>query len=225
MIEQRYRARFTSLWLDLVPKIHRSLNGGGHLLEHSNNHSLFEENTRDVDLHIVLPPPPKTTPVVQVQSHHQSVTQPYIDSLMIVTSVTSVTTRSVTQLPRSRSILSGDTPVALSIIIIIGCALLVLNILVFAIVYYQRDRVRQRKDSKRTSLTSSSNHQQQLEVRQAMLENHEETRNHNHHRQVKTLNRHNNSKHYDSTGNNVSFSSTLWSYNVDQDRQEPVTVV
>jgi hypothetical protein len=94
---------------------------------------------------------------------------------------------------------------ALSVTIAIGCSLLVLNVLIFAAVYYQRDRISRPPEQKKKHVKYSlslqqRNHSQHVHVRSGKaaedrgVGGHEQ--NHHHHRQQQRQQLHSSSSHH-----------------------------
>ena len=161
-IRDHYRGSKMALWLDLIPKIHKSdnLELKYHLLDNWDNATTFEaEGTRKLDMNKIFPPPPISPPF------------PPSTTTIATTSTTKATTEATT--PTTTSSTSGwhrppatrpprprwttrkpqnvtqapqvgfmDSKLSLSVTIAVGCSLLFLNILVFAGMYYQKDRMR-----------------------------------------------------------------------------------
>ncbi len=164
LIRHHYRASKIALWLDLIPKLHQSndLEPEQHLLDDYNNKTSFDEGTRELDLTELLPP--TTTTEASTTSTSTTTTLP-TTTLRRTPRPTTATTRGyrhVTQATgRSRGAAGStsrphasttpgmklgftgkDTTLSLSVTIAVGCSLLFLNILIFAGVYYQKDRMR-----------------------------------------------------------------------------------
>ena len=166
-----YRANEMAFWLELLPKIHQSDNlpPEYHLLDNYNNKSTFEaEGTRELNLDEMLPTTttsttqPPTTVTTTIATTTTSTTQR-------TTTQSTTTTRPppsppsrqqterppdgsrwqttrdeihTTTKPYAAGITARDGTLSLSVTIAVGCSLLFLNILIFAGVYYQKDRLR-----------------------------------------------------------------------------------
>ena len=161
-----YRGSKMALWLDLIPKIHKSdnLELKYHLLDNWDNATTFEvEGTRPLDMNKIFPPPPISPPFPP--STTSIPTSTTIRSTTSTTTPTPTTTRgrvkppvptkpakrerwttrktpNVTQAPQVGGVFGMDSKLSLSVTIAVGCSLLFLNILIFAGVYYQKDRMR-----------------------------------------------------------------------------------
>lgn len=170
-VRHHYRGTKIALWLDLIPKVHTSddLEPKAHLLNNYDNSSTFEEEgTRQLDMDVIFPPPPVSPPVPPSLSTTTTMATT-TTTLMTTTPTTPTTTKIVTTKrwpltrppytpppqPQSTSVnnsptvaphadaISGrDNALSFSVTIAVGCALLFLNILIFAGVYYQKDRMR-----------------------------------------------------------------------------------
>lgn len=157
-----YRGNKMALWMDLIPKIHQSdnLDPSFHLLDNYDNETTFDEGTRPLNLANLLPPTTTTTTTTTTTSATTtsstvSPTTPTI--LSTTTSANKLTTYryrptrrsrrvherlNTTRVPNVRMPKDKDTTLSLSVTIAVGCSLLFLNILIFAGVYYQKDRMR-----------------------------------------------------------------------------------
>ena len=152
------------MWLDLIPKINREdittsekPDSAEHNLLDPRNDSTFDEPQRLMTrFHRLFPappptspPPPKDTPY-QPNTSSESVSENFDGGSKL--SVTEGSDLSPTVLPpmsdsrASESLARSSVP--LSITVAIGCSLLFLNILFFAGVYYQRDRIKKLKRAK-----------------------------------------------------------------------------
>ncbi|XP_050684615.1 neuroligin-4, Y-linked-like [Leptidea sinapis] len=152
-MKNHYRAHQLSVWLRLIPEIHRA-----GMKDVINKHNLFR-NHNDPELYdgLVRPDPLTRTnyydPTLDLYRKSFNITLDIPSTTMdtYVTTCISVMTRSnpVTQINTSQtqestSEVAGYTAysTALSVTIAIGCSLLILNVLIFAGVYYQRDKTR-----------------------------------------------------------------------------------
>ena len=171
-IRHHYRGTKTALWLDLIPKLHQSdeLEPKYHLLSNYDNSSTFEsEGTKELDMDVIFPPPPDPTLSPPPKSTTQSTTTPP-PTTTTSTTLPPPTTRwqqptwppetytpSVEQTthPPNMAAMSGkDNTLSLSVTIAVGCSLLFLNILIFAGVYYQKDRMRSEMKARQRELES-----------------------------------------------------------------------
>lgn len=156
-MKNHFRAHQLSVWLRLVPELHRA--GMEDVVA---RHNLFR-NHNDADLYdgVVRPDPlsrslpyETSTDVFRKQQVNSTL---YVD--VSLTTADTVLTTCVTLMPAnvatsSNSNSSSDPlasleaagyaaySTALSVTIAIGCSLLILNVLIFAGVYYQRDKSR-----------------------------------------------------------------------------------
>ncbi|KAK2156363.1 hypothetical protein LSH36_215g01038 [Paralvinella palmiformis] len=167
-----YRANEMAFWLELLPKIHQSddLPPEYHLLENYSNKSTFEaEGTRELNLDEMLPTTTTSTtqPPTTVTTTLATTTTTTRRPTTTTTPERSTTTRSAPQYPArtdsardgngqqstrddvytttrpyAAGITARDGTLSLSVTIAVGCSLLFLNILIFAGVYYQKDRLR-----------------------------------------------------------------------------------
>ncbi|KAB0797957.1 hypothetical protein PPYR_08950 [Photinus pyralis] len=139
-LKNHYRAHRLSFWLNLVPDLHRP--GGDDV---PSSHHALEDND---------PPPPKLPSLnprklTTTESPNGDLSK--MTSLGINSSVVGTIASDSTE--RVEELGGGTTPhpvedgfaaysTALSVTIAIGCSLLILNVLIFAGVYYQRDKTR-----------------------------------------------------------------------------------
>ena len=170
MARHHYRGTKIALWLDLIPKLHQGddLDPRYHLLDNYNNKSTFEKyGTRELRMEDVNPP--LTT------SQYDPTTVPSTTPTTIATTTMTTTTRrqiiwtpkaynrqrSTTVLPPILLIPSHpeskmgdefDTTLSLSLTVAVGSALLFLNIIIFAGVYYQKDRIRQERKARQQEM-------------------------------------------------------------------------
>lgn len=172
-----------ALWLDLIPKIHRSdnLDDRFHLLDDFDDTDSFDADGVDLS-HLdqlqrtyatsttmlptnstttapragnsvarTQPPPPKPSPLPSRPRPTSTASPP----------MTRTTSRSaITQLIRSLFSRSGDGSVPLGVTVAVGLGLLFLNVLVFAAIFYQREKatrdVREWRRRRRTETGSSA---------------------------------------------------------------------
>lgn len=158
-----------ALWLDLIPKLHSGdqLEPKYHLLSNYDNSSLFEEDgTESLDMDKIFPPPPlpPVSPPPKV-TDAPTTTLPPTTTTTTTTTTTPIptttpiyrwrqqtrrpyphnrktTTPPTTPAPNMSALSGKDNTLSLSVTIAVGCSLLFLNILIFAGVYYQKDRMR-----------------------------------------------------------------------------------
>ncbi|KAF5307776.1 hypothetical protein FQR65_LT06647 [Abscondita terminalis] len=146
-LKNHYRAHRLSFWLNLVPDLHKP--GGDDVP--ASHHALLDNE----------PPPPKLpslNPRKLITTESPSGDLSKTTSLVVNSSVVGMvgasdSTERVEELGGS-----GTTPhpvedgfaaysTALSVTIAIGCSLLILNVLIFAGVYYQRDKTRMNENN------------------------------------------------------------------------------
>ncbi|XP_074658267.1 neuroligin-4, Y-linked-like [Tubulanus polymorphus] len=188
-IRQRYRGAKMSLWLDLIPKIHRpdDLDEKYHLLDQHNNRSSYDVNTLDVDGHLIFPPIPSTTAPTTTESTTQPTTTTQliteIPRLTLLPAPTNPSQGGESSAATGNSLLSANS--SLSITLAVGCSLLCLNILVFAGVYYQRDKMRggsgNKHEQEREYLNKPSPQGGATENHVAAAADHRKMNSHHHH--------------------------------------------
>ena len=173
VVRHHFRGTKMALWLELIPKLHQAddLDPRYHLLDNYNNQSSFEiKGTRLLRMEDVNPRPTTEEPdLTTVTSTTLAPTSP---------STTSTTTpryqwrptrraynryRSTTRTPAyqrpspstpaaATSDDEIDTTLSLSLTVAVGCSLLLLNIMIFAGVYYQKDRIRQERKARQQEM-------------------------------------------------------------------------
>ncbi|VVD05911.1 unnamed protein product, partial [Leptidea sinapis] len=152
-LKNHYRAHQLSVWLRLVPELHRA-----GMDDVATRHNLFK-NHNDQDLYegIVRPDPLSRTMESDIRRNGSTYSE------TALTTVDSILATCVTIVPSGRDVSynNNDTiasleaagyaaySTALSVTIAIGCSLLILNVLIFAGVYYQRDKSRSRGKQQR----------------------------------------------------------------------------
>ena len=184
-VRHHYRSSKMALWLDLIPKLHQSedLTPDKHRLNNYNNVSTFEdEGTRPLNhqplfVHPPMPPTPppsfrKTTPRPKRRSSTAVPHVPPMSQFPRYTPTRPVKAEknevkdagsksinpkngTISALPNSNE--SRTKQLSLSVIIAVGCSLLLLNILIFAGVYYQRDRMKMEMKAKHKDTERDSN--------------------------------------------------------------------
>jgi hypothetical protein len=165
MARHHYKANDMAFWLALLPKIHTSDNlpPEFHLLHNYNNKSTFEAyGTRELNLEDMMPTTTTsttlapttvtttiaTTTTTTATTTTSTTTQPPPTSPHAKPTRSSVRKQSTsdddysTTKPYASGITARDGTLSLSVTIAVGCSLLFLNILIFAGVYYQKDRLR-----------------------------------------------------------------------------------
>lgn len=157
-LKNHYRAHRLSFWLNLVPELHKPGNDD----VPNSHHQLEEEETESAVIEATVKPlnPPKSK-----QAANYSTLGTQVFSLMNISATlgsknfnqnnNNNKTRVVSSHMDDESQNQGGTmtnlnqedgfaaySTALSVTIAIGCSLLILNVLIFAGVYYQRDKTR-----------------------------------------------------------------------------------
>lgn len=147
-IKDHYHAHRLSFWLNLIPTLHRSAAAEAtarhHQLDDHDNPLTYDGVYR---LRPLQDPNPiifsSTTPIISTTElmDNQIVIAPEVPSstadggLLVVTTTNNTDTLAMIMQ-------QGAYSTALSVTIAIGCSLLILNVLIFAGVYYQRDKHR-----------------------------------------------------------------------------------
>ncbi|XP_038209305.1 neuroligin-4, Y-linked-like [Zerene cesonia] len=153
-LKNHYRAHQLSVWLRLVPELHRA-----GMEDVATRHNLFR-NHNDQELYegIVRP-----DPLARTDNEVRRNGSTYSDTAL--TTVDTILATCVTIVPSGRDLQTYNNSdntlasleaagyaaysTALSVTIAIGCSLLILNVLIFAGVYYQRDKSRSRGKQQR----------------------------------------------------------------------------
>ncbi|XP_052830587.1 neuroligin-4, X-linked [Octopus bimaculoides] len=168
-VKEYYRGQKISVWLELLPKIHKPDNCSPehHRLDNSNNMSTYDEPDRLFHFTDVFPSPPPVPPITPPPKSHSPSTNggpstpppngynvEYANDLSTGTTPDyamddrRTTTGTNSQRDASSAIKEGESIVPLSITVAVGCSLLFLNILIFAGVYYQRERMKKSRREK-----------------------------------------------------------------------------
>ncbi|XP_035209708.1 neuroligin-2-like isoform X2 [Stegodyphus dumicola] len=154
-VRDHYRAHRLSFWLNLIPQLHRpgtvSVIPQHHLLDDHNNplsydgvvRPLSDEDEISATLSSTLvsstlrPTASKNATLINVMSTTEA-------SQKVFKKKPGPTSETVSNHTGTRSVLihQSSYSTALSVTIAVGCSLLILNILIFAGVYYQRDKNR-----------------------------------------------------------------------------------
>ncbi|XP_066976012.1 neuroligin-2-like [Macrobrachium rosenbergii] len=138
-VKNHYRSHQLSFWLELVPQLHRAGKDAPpdhHRLSNHNDWDSYRGYVRSEPVTRVILPPETTT---EATTTHQ-----YNVSAVLQSTPASADGSNGTG-PRQHASLSDGFAAystALSVTIAIGCSLLILNVLIFAGVYYQRDKSR-----------------------------------------------------------------------------------
>lgn len=151
-LKNHFRAHQLSVWLRLVPELHRA-----GMEDVATRHNLFRNhNEQDLYEGVVRPDPlSRNADADQIRRTNGTL---YSDTAL--TTVDTILATCITILPKAGDIHATNTTdstlanleaagyaaysTALSVTIAIGCSLLILNVLIFAGVYYQRDKSRSR---------------------------------------------------------------------------------
>ena len=172
MARHHYRGTKIALWLDLIPKLQHGddLDPRYHLLDNYNNQSTFEDfGTRELNMDEVNPPSTTseydlttviTTPTTMPTTPTTTTTttrRPWRATRKARPRITSTTTPVFpsTHFMSSNadaSIDDMDTTLSLSLTVVVGCSLLILNIVIFAGVYYQKDRIRKERKARQQEM-------------------------------------------------------------------------
>ncbi|XP_023210237.1 neuroligin-3-like [Centruroides sculpturatus] len=156
-VRDHYHAHRLSVWLHLFPTLHQTIAVGAapqhHLLEDHDNAQTYDGIVRQVPLNM----PQTTTTTLQPTTttttrkppppppHTFYITRPRLRATRQPPRVTSlyqndVITPTVQPTESLENVVpSGVYSTALSVTIAVGCSLLILNVLIFASVYYQRE--------------------------------------------------------------------------------------
>ena len=144
-----------ALWLDLIPRLHKSnnLDQRFHLLEDADNLTTFEDLVQDQEIPEAeaMRSPPLSDSSIKADQHPVKIRNAtnYIDSSSFKishpinarrTSVSVITRLARVTPPIGLTSESNSSTLPLSVTIGVGCSLLLLNIIVFLIVYTQKDR-------------------------------------------------------------------------------------
>ncbi|XP_022647725.1 neuroligin-4, X-linked-like isoform X2 [Varroa destructor] len=159
-VRDHYHAHRLSIWNRLIPKLHRAGAGGAalsrdhHLLEDFDNQASYAGIVRNISLMTVsasapvsISPGQQGGNPSQVQQAHQP---PDIEGRPLLPHHLDGSEQNRSSESQFMSGLAGfpqgTYSTALGVTIAVGCSLLILNILIFAGVYYQRDKGRGDKD-------------------------------------------------------------------------------
>lgn len=163
-----------ALWLDLIPKINKKTGTGtqhgstDHMLSNSYNLSSFDDPgglITDQKYHRLFPvnPPLHTTTQKPYQNDVHVTQQPvggnYLHSSTLKVTYSDESTDSTKDITTESGAMAKEmthdslvnSSVPLSITVAIGCSLLFINILIYAGVYYQRERIKKLKQSEKAN--------------------------------------------------------------------------
>lgn len=159
-VRDHYRAHRLSFWLNLIPQLHRpgsvSVIPQHHLLDDHNNPLTYDGVVRPIpdgsDLSGTLSgpflggshPSHTTAQPLSVKNFTTPTIFSTVPSQKVPRNQSGATAETIANFTETRSVLLQQTSysTALSVTIAVGCSLLILNILIFAGVYYQRDKNR-----------------------------------------------------------------------------------
>lgn len=176
-VRHHYKGSNMALWLDLIPKFHKSddLDIKYHLLDNYNNKSTFESvGTRKLNYKKMIIPPPLTPPAppsTVTTTLKPTTTLPYVELIPTTVkyrrTIKPVPTRpsrggnsnnkdennspdnaQKSDLDSDESSSLSESRLSLSVTVAVGSALVFLNIIIFAAVYYQRDKMRQERKAR-----------------------------------------------------------------------------
>ncbi|XP_025837617.1 neuroligin-1-like [Agrilus planipennis] len=170
-IRSHYRGHKMSLWLNLIPQLHRPGVGDDTSMRH---HHFQEEGDQYYDGFvrpqsmqkpsifntILFPPSTKatttTTPLPpKSDTALQAMTTECPPNTTLSTPVTKISSNNLLKKLASSHYQSYTT--ALTVTITVGCFLLLLNILIFAGIYHQRDRSKKKEKKKQEELMETGN--------------------------------------------------------------------
>lgn len=154
-VRHHYRAHKVAFWTRLIPQLAKAgdgpVNAEHHLLTDFSKPATFEGRVRDIDFSVFppTPAPPPTVPPSRLSTPRRG----QMENQPLATPPSHRVTR---RPPRDNATATvGNTPVkekdteientystALSIVIAVGCSFLILNVLILAGVYYNRDKKR-----------------------------------------------------------------------------------
>ncbi|CAH1368932.1 neuroligin-1 [Tenebrio molitor] len=196
-MRNHYRGHKMSLWLNLIPQLHRPGEGDDVSMRH---HHFQEEDDQYYDgsvrpqtkekpplVHVIAPPPPATTVRVPPATTSLQPPPPKSDTALQATTtecppnntiiVPSVSKNNNNLLRKLASSHYQSYTTALTVTIAVGCFLLLLNIVIFAGIYHQRDRGKSKKKKKEElaeagscSSSSGENYDKAFESRQISYE-------------------------------------------------------
>ncbi|CAH0723012.1 unnamed protein product, partial [Brenthis ino] len=145
-MKNHFRAHQLSVWLRLVPELHRT-----GMEDVSARHNLFKNyNEQDLYEGIIRPDPLSRTENDQIRKNVSYDTALTTVDTILATCVTIIPNRDMNYTTPDNTLANLEAAgyaaysTALSVTIAIGCSLLILNVLIFAGVYYQRDKSRSR---------------------------------------------------------------------------------
>ncbi|KAG8276924.1 neurexin protein binding [Homalodisca vitripennis] len=132
-MKNHFRSHHLSIWLQLIPELHRA----GMEDVHTRHNRFHNHHNADLYTGIVRPEPKKENATVA------EVILPITTmETMVTTCVNLYTTRGYRNTTADGLEAAAAYSSVLNLTIAIGCSLLVLNILIFAAVYYQREKTR-----------------------------------------------------------------------------------
>ncbi|XP_063372764.1 neuroligin-4, Y-linked-like [Cydia amplana] len=157
-LKNHFRAHQLSVWLRLVPELHRA-----GMEDIATRHNLFKNHNEQELYEGIVRPDPLARNINDNDQLKRVNGSVYADAAL--TTADAILATCVTLLPNSRDVQTLNATentlanleaagyaaysTALSVTIAIGCSLLILNVLIFAGVYYQRDKSRSRGKQQR----------------------------------------------------------------------------
>ncbi|CAL1265206.1 unnamed protein product [Larinioides sclopetarius] len=169
-IRDHYHAHRLSFWLNLFPQLHATssvtVSPEHHLLDDHDNLQSYDGAVRQVPFSLSKPPadaathvpPSLTTPPTKGSGHRPNILLSTIqpDYQVSTENITlPVTTMNITD-SQAVVMTQSSFSAALSVTIAVGASLLILNVLIFAGIYYQRDRSRAEENLQKRILTQNA---------------------------------------------------------------------
>lgn len=145
-MKNHFRAHQLSIWLRLIPELHRT-----GMEDVSARHNLFKNyNEQDLYEGVIRPDPLSRNENDQIRKNITFDTALTTVDTILATCVTIIPNKDLNYTTTDSTLANLEAAgyaaysTALSVTIAIGCSLLILNVLIFAGVYYQRDKSRSR---------------------------------------------------------------------------------
>lgn len=147
-VRDHYHAHRLSLWLQLIPKLHQAgstvTSLQHHRLQDHDNLLTYDGHVREV---LYPPPPSPTSTISQIPGISIPTPKGNGNESSIPDTPPPTSDHPTAQVPNTSESMAvmmqyGRYSTALSVTIAVGCSLLILNVLIFAGVYYQRDKNR-----------------------------------------------------------------------------------
>ncbi|KAF5289026.1 hypothetical protein FQA39_LY03905 [Lamprigera yunnana] len=168
-MRNHYRGHKMSLWLNLIPQLHRPNEGDDSSMRH---HHFQEEGDQYYDgsvreqtlqkpqlIHIIAPPPspvsPRTMPTITSTTQMPPKSDTALQATTTECPPNHTTATPLSKYSNNNNLLKKlatthyqSYTTALTVTIAVGCFLLLLNILIFAGIYHQRDRTKNKLKKK-----------------------------------------------------------------------------